>query len=236
MKKILIYVFVILLLNACNTGNKIKVEYAGALKTIMHEGDVSAKINLMSIKDIPHLFAIGAVENLKGEIIILDGNPFISSVKDGNISITESFDVKAALLVYTSVENWKEITIPEKVKSGKELESFLLQSAVKSEIDINSPFPFLIKGKIQSVGWHIIDWEESDSVHTHEKHKNSGLRGDITDQEITILGFYSNKHTGIFTHKTSNIHMHIVNRSEDIAGHLDQFQPGDNILLLPKKD
>jgi acetolactate decarboxylase len=236
MQKFLIYIFVALFLITCNTENKINVEYAGALKTIMHEGDVSAKINLMSIKDIPHLFAIGAVENLKGEIIILDGKPFILSVKDGNISISESFDVKASLLVYTSVENWEEITIPGKVKSGEELESFLLQSAVKSGIDINSPFPFLIKGKIQSAGWHVIDWEEGDSVHTHEKHKNSGLQGDITDQEITILGFYSDKHTGIFTHKNSNIHMHLVNRSEDIAGHLDQFQPGDNILLLPKKD
>ena len=56
----------------------VEVNNSGALRTIM-SGDVSSAISLDSLQSKEHLFALGAMENLKGEIQIFDGNPSNSS-------------------------------------------------------------------------------------------------------------------------------------------------------------
>ena len=53
------------------------VEFYGALRNMMHKGDISAKYDLRNLKKTTHLYALGALENLKGEIMILDSTPFI---------------------------------------------------------------------------------------------------------------------------------------------------------------
>ena len=53
-----------------------KVEYKGALKNMMHKGDISAKADLKEIENLEHIYALGALENLKGEIQIIDSKPF----------------------------------------------------------------------------------------------------------------------------------------------------------------
>ena len=58
-----------------------KVEYAGALMNVMHKGDISAKDDLRDLSSQKHLFALGAVEDLQGEILVLDGKPIISYVE-----------------------------------------------------------------------------------------------------------------------------------------------------------
>ena len=60
--------------------NKFKVEYNGALKNMMHKGDVSAKADLKDFETSEHFYALGALENLKGEIQIFDSKPFNTMV------------------------------------------------------------------------------------------------------------------------------------------------------------
>ena len=76
-----------------------EVLYAGALRSIMHQGDVSVQMDLADLKDRAHLYALGAVEDLKGEILILNGKPWISSVQDSTLSLISSFDKGAALFL-----------------------------------------------------------------------------------------------------------------------------------------
>ena len=72
--KINLAIFVLLLagLFSCSTPSpedtSFEVAFKGALKNIMHKGDLSANISLSELADIDHLYALGAVENLKGEI------------------------------------------------------------------------------------------------------------------------------------------------------------------------
>ena len=88
-----------------------EVLYAGALRSIMHQGDVSVQMDLADLKDRAHLYALGAVEDLKGEILILNGKPWISSVQDSTLSLISSFDKGAALLVWTEVDQWKDLSL-----------------------------------------------------------------------------------------------------------------------------
>ncbi len=213
------------------TDDNFKVEYKGALKNIMHKGDISAQANLTDFEDTEYFYALGAVENLKGEILLLDSKPFISSVQDQKLTISNSFNHKATLLVYASCDKWTSSAIPDHISTYEDLEKHIEQTAKDNGINTDEPFPFLLNGQAKSFDWHVIDWKDGDTEHSHEKHINSGLHGTLTDQEVEILGFYSNSHHTIFTHHTTNMHLHIKTTDHKIAGHLDGLTLGQGMTL-----
>ena len=233
------FLILFILITSCNPKStpSFKVDYKGALKNMMHKGDLSAKISLSEINEINYLYALGAVENLKGEILILDGIPSVSYV-EGNDSlkkmmIDNSFEKNACLLVIASVEEWESIYIPNTIITYEDFEVFVEETALKKGINTDKPFPFMIEGIAKSFDWHIIDWPEDDTEHSHEKHIHSGLYGTLENQEVEMLGFYSNKHHAIFTHHTTNMHIHV--KSEKVIGHIDDMTLGiDMMLKIPK--
>ena len=226
-------------MTSCSVSNdiEVKVHHYGALKNMMHKGDLSSKVTLDELKDINHLYALGAVENLKGEVLVLDGIPSISYVK-GNDSlktmmIDSSFEKNACLLVIASVEEWKSINIPNTVVTYDDFEIFVEEIAAENGVNTDEPFPFMIEGVAKSFDWHVIDWPEGDTEHSHDKHIHSGLYGTHENQAVAMLGFYSNKHHAIFTHHTTNMHVHV--KSDRATGHADGFVLGENMMLkLPK--
>ena len=226
-------------MNSCSVSNdkQVEVHHFGALKNMMHKGDLSAKVTLDELKEMNHLFALGAVENLKGEVLILDGIPSVSYVKGNDSSKTmmldDSFEKNACLLVLASVEEWESINIPNTVVTYEEFEGYVAETAAEKGIDIEKPFPFMIEGLAKSFDWHIIDWPEDDTEHSHEKHIHSGLYGTLENQQVEMLGFYSNKHHAIFTHHTTNMHIHV--KSKKVIGHIDDMTLGiDMMLKIPK--
>jgi acetolactate decarboxylase len=177
---------------SCKSQNNdgFEVEYEGALKNIMHKGDLSAKADLAEFDDTEHLYGLGALENLKGEILILDGEAIISTVENGKLKIDNSFDYKASLFVYSSINTWRTFEIPDSITSKEDLEVYVEITAKENGINTDEPFPFLLEGNGSVVDWHVINWPEGDTIHTHEKHINSGLNGTLNNQDLEILGFY----------------------------------------------
>ena len=211
----------------------IEVKHAGALKNFMHKGDISAKVDLRDLEITENLYALGALESLKGEIMILNSQPLISRVKNDKVEITDSFQNKAALLVYATVKDWKSHELPS-LSDQKELEEFIAKTANEAGMDMGKPFPFILEGKPESLRWHVIDWPEGDTVHTHKKHIESGLNGTLIKPQVEILGFYSNKHHAVFTHHTTNMHLHFKTDDGKLAGHIDGINPGGDLnLKLP---
>jgi len=208
-----------------------EVEYKGALKNIMHKGDLSAKTALSKFESIENLYALGAIENLKGEIQIFNGEVYNSYVENGEIQFDSTYSKKATLFVYARVENWLTLAIPKEVRSEKELENYLEKVASENNIDTKQAFPFLIEGKADELTWHVIDWKDGDTEHSHEKHISSGLNGTIKNQGVELLGFYSDSHHAIFTHHTTNMHIHMKLNNGEVAGHLDKFRLGANMTL-----
>ncbi len=221
----------IILIFSCMRNNQGQVVHFGALKNFMHKGDISAKADLKKLESISNLYAIGAVEKLKGEILILNGRPFTTTVQNGKLINDNTFNHKASLLVYAPVTAWSSYIIPDSVMTLNQLELFIEKVSLKEGRSVNNPFPFLIEGKISSANWHVIDWDETDTVHTHEKHKNSGLSGIIQDKMVTLLGFYSRHHKTIFTHHSTYMHIHILTEDEQISGHLDDAVLSAGMIL-----
>ncbi len=238
--KYLMFALVVISIVACATVNKettdkktgkFKVEYMGALKNMMHKGDITAKADLKDLENSVHLYALGALENLKGEVQIFDSEPFNTMVIDSSLSFDNSFDKKATLLVFASVNQWKSINIPHNVVTYEQLAHYISQSAQENQIQINEPFPFLIEGTTMSFDWHVINWEDGDTEHSHDKHINSGLNGTIENTQVEMLGFYSNSHHAIFTHHTTNMHIHVKTADNKIAGHVDNLTLGQGMIL-----
>jgi len=212
-----------------------RVAYKGALKNMMHKGDISGKVDLYDFQQEKHFYALGAIENLKGEIQIFDSKPINTFVDQENLTVDNSFNKKATLLVYTWVKEWNSITIPDDIQTVEQLEKFIELTAYENQINIDKPFPFLIEGKVDSVDWHVIDWENGDTEHSLKKHKSSGLHGNEKNVNVEIIGFFSKSHQTIFTHHSSNVHIHMKTVDNKIAGHVDELTLGKGILLkLPK--
>ena len=230
-RQIILYLLFLQLFSCVTSNNEYKVAYKGALKDIMHKGDISAKINLSFFEEKNHFYALGAIEDLKGEIQIFNSKPFNTIVIDNTLTFDYSFKNKATLLVYASVEKWNKIIIPENISTYTKFEEYIENTARINHINTDEPFPFLIEGTAQSFNWHVIDWKDDDMHHTHEKHKTSGLYGTINNSQVEMLGFYSNAHHTIFTHHTTNMHIHVKTADGEVAGHVDDMILGKEMIL-----
>jgi len=231
MKYLIILLIAITIVSCEKETNKFKVEYKGALKNMMQRGDISAKVDLVTFESVKNFYALGAIENLKGEIQIFNSKSFNTVVIDSALTLDNSFNKKATLLVYASVRKWKSIEIPNDVVTYKQLESYIEKTAERNQIKTDEPFPFLIEGTPKSFDWHVINWKDGDLEHTHKKHINSGLHGTINNIPIEMLGFFSDSHHAIFTHHTTNMHIHVKTEDHKIAGHVDGLTLGKGMIL-----
>jgi hypothetical protein len=238
MKKVTILSIIgVLLFSACKNNPAAmsnEVRYFGALHDIM-QGNVGATITLKELEQLPNLYALGAFENLKGEVQIFNSEVVNSRKTPEMVKIDNTFSGSATLLVYAQVEEWQTISVPKMVRSKGQFEIFVYQEAEKAGIDVSKPFPFLLEGNISKLNWHIVDWNPNSTANTPQGHMESGLNGVLANGSVEILGFYSKEHQGVFTHKGSKTHMHFRTNSAKLAGHVDNFFMGYNMnLKLPK--
>jgi len=233
-----ILALIILTLQGCKQETTDSVEgivHVGALKEIM-SGDLDSNINLDELREVPNLYALGAIAGLKGEIQIINSKPYNSRVTTENFTIDTDFNASAALLVYTQVPEWHEFSIPKAILTLKQFEDFLEYTAVKAGVDTSQPFPFMIEGYVRKIDWHIVNWDENNASHSRESHLASGLNGIMVEEDVEILGFYSKDHKGIYTHHDANWHMHFNAKDQNLAGHLDDLLLGEYMTLkLPKQ-
>ncbi len=205
-----------------------EVHVAGALRTIMAH-QLRAQISMADVPDIRGVYGLGAAENLEGELVILDGTVYWSRVAGQQVVTETSRDKDAALLVYSVVPEWQTIQIPDNIMNMAQLETWI------NAMNVSVPFPFRLTGQPESVSWHVIDWDPSDPVHTHAKHRNAGMHGTTEPPENTdMIGFYSRNHKGIFTHHSTNLHLHAL--LEGNAVHVDALNLTPTMTLFVPAD
>lgn len=210
------------------------VQVRGALSKIMRENDFSAHVRLDTL-DRKNLYALGPIADLKGEIAILDGRMLISAKNtEGGISTDTTAQHAAAMLVFSRVAVWDTLRMSEKVDGMAQLQTLIEKAAHQQGRQLDKPFPFLIKTRTKSLNWHIIDWQKG-TAHTMDNHQQFALKQTFQDAELTLLGFYSDHHHSIFTHHTTNMHIHVVSGKPSLAAHVDNLEiEGKLLVLLPK--
>lgn len=211
-----------------------EVHHIGEMRNVMRNGDLSARIDLFQMSKLKNLYALGPMEGLRGEITIWNSKPYLARIDHDKIVMSQNYQGKACFLVYACVEDWQEIRVPQDITEEKLFEEWLKKAATTHGVNINRPFPFLIKDTSKKVQYHVVN-KSDDGPHSPAKHEMIKKKFTLEDVGVKILGFYSDRHHGIFTHHDSNIHMHVITIDEKQSGHLESIQFGkDTRLYLPK--
>lgn len=208
------------------------------------------------------LYGVGPVDQLKGEVTIYNGVPYISKIDRGRKPIVkESWNEKAIFLVYGFSKNWQRIEIEKDLIGLKEIELYVKEKASKSGLDINKPFPFRIEGQSSKMVYHIIyltqdDWNNSGS-HAHMKHhhgkrhhqnhkdkskhkkshnhQKAKKKFNLKDFSLNIVGFWSSADgEGVYTHPGKRTHLNFVSEDKNHSGHVDDIKLNkDSVLFIP---
>ncbi len=216
-----------------------KVFYAGAMMKV-RQGDLSAAVMLDTLPQ-ENLFAIGPVENLRGEILVWDGKPFKAAMMDDKKQPyveKAPAGLKAIFLVYANVPAWDTIEIKEPVASMQALETIIGKMAHAHGTDTSQAFPFLLYGKVAKGLGHIQFLDTTITKITPTVGDDAKVLLPFENQKAQFVGFYSHHHKRVFTHHDTFIHIHYRLYTKYHAGHLDEvaFVAGETIrLLLPKK-
>jgi len=234
---ILINSIIILLITSCNTNTKPTkndIKIIGEMKNVMWKGELAGTINLDTIKNKNGLYGLGPVEYLTGELLIIDGKSYVSTVtSDSTMEVDETYQVKAPFFVYANQADWNIEDLPSDIKTIKELEEFI----DKKTLDFKRPFVFKLKGQVDSAGIHIQNLPKGTKVSSPEEAHQGQTNYLLKNSDVEIVGFFSTEHKGIFTHHDSNVHMHLITVDRKKMGHLDNvfFGNGSIKLYLPKK-
>jgi len=209
-----------------------EVKWVGALRDVMHAGDLRGKANLLAFRPMADLYAVGPLEELKGEVTVVSGVAYQARVDDGKCAVRESWDAKACFLVYARVPAWKAVSVDPPVRTVAELEERLPALAKAAGLDPGKPFPFRIRGEAESVAYHLVD-KRDDTPHDPAEHDRIKVHLTLEGQRVQMIGFRSTAHTGVFIPKDRTTHVHVVTEDRRTSGHVDDFAMREMVLELP---
>ena len=212
--------------------NNHRVNVLGEMRKVMWEGELDGVINLDTIRTKENVYGLGPVECLTGEILIIDWVSYVSTVtSDSTMKVDESYSVKAPFFAYDHIEAWKDHTLPDSIRTIKQLESYL--DVVTRQL--SRPFMFKITGMAETATIHIVNLPAGSTVSSPSEAHQGQIDYELVNEQMEIVGFFSKEHKAIFTHHDSYVHMHLITKNREKMGHLDEilFKVGSLTLYLP---
>jgi acetolactate decarboxylase len=216
-------------------GSGYDLRFIGAQRDTIMNGKLAAAIDLRSLASTPHLYGIGPIEQLRGEVTIIDGRPSLSRVgREGTILVTESFETGCPFLVWAEVPAWRTVPIPPEVHSFADLEALVPRTAAAIGHD-QRPLPFLIHGREDLIEFHILN-RIGDEPYRPDQIKKIQTPFELLRAEAIVVGFYSSSHRGVFTAMDSAIHIHFQTPDNSSSGHIQMLEIGPGAMLsLPQR-
>lgn len=222
---------IFLLLPGFSFSQNSEVRFSGSMRNTMRMGKIQRTISLDTISNKSGLCGIGPLENLQGEIMMLDGESYVSRVNGkAGMEVKPTFDAGAPFFVYANAEHWKEYGLPKFVSDLSSLEKFLSEKTEGQQ----KPFVFKLSGKVVHSGIHVVNLPEGRTVSSPEEAHEGMVHFEIENENCDIIGFFSTKHQGVFTHHDTFMHLHLINSDRNKMGHVETltFQPGMMVLYL----
>jgi alpha-acetolactate decarboxylase len=215
----------------------VQVETFGSLRDIIHAGRLEGRAALSAALSRPHAYALGALARLDGEFVIVDGKVWETRPGERGSLRATAYAARAdsaALMVVSHVTGWHDIPVMRAIPI-QALQETLAARATLLGLPRSGPFPFLIEGPVTGLRWHVADGRLlARGPSSHEAHLKASVHGARDSISVTLVGFYSDHHQGVFTHHDSQVHMHVLLAAEAIAAHVDSVcvSPGA-VLRLP---
>jgi alpha-acetolactate decarboxylase len=208
--------------------------FVGSQRETIMNGKLASELNLRTLAKRHHIYGVGPIEQLRGEVTIIDNRPSLARVAtDGTVKVTQSFDCGVPFFVWAEVPKWHRIPVPAEIRSSDDLAQFVPKAAASVGLDSEKPLPFLVEGHPDQIEFHVLN-RIGDAPEDMESHKKIQIEFELENAEATIVGFHSTKHRGIFTPGDSNIHIHFQTPDNDKSGHIQKLALGRGaILRLP---
>jgi acetolactate decarboxylase len=205
--------------------------FIGAQRETIMNGKLAAALDLKTLADRPHLYGVGPIEQLRGEVTIANNRPALAHMAhDGTVNVTRSFAVGVPFSVWAEVPRCVERPIPAEIRSYDDLERFVPEAAAAAGLDADQPLPFLVAGREDLIEFHILN-RIGEAPHNMEMHKKIQVRFELERVEATIVGFHSTRHRGVFTPGDSNIHIHFQTPDNRQSGHIQALEIGEGARL-----
>ena len=182
------------------------------------------------------LFGLGPYGLMQGELTIVNGRPLVGkSAEDGRLTVIVDPRAKAPFFVYSYVNEWHSNELVVEADNANDIQTAIEMYAIENDVSLDEPFPFRIKGIIDSIEIHVVLPRSSEVPGYIEGKKSQKYQFQNVAGEI--VGFYSQSGQGIYTHKDSYVHLHFIDDGQKIVGHIDdlKIQSKKMNLLLPNQ-
>lgn len=209
------------------------LSYLGSQRQTIMTGDRAAHLDLMTLKGRPHLYGIGPIQGLTGEVTIADSRPSLARVGDDHlVHVTESYEAGVPFLVWAEVAAWQTQELPEDVRTYPELERFVGEAGAKA--GLTQAFPFVMTGRPELIDFHVVS-ATPDTPPGMDAHQKIQIQFELHDRDVTFVGFWSSRHQGVFTPMGTNIHAHFQTLDNKVSGHVQGLKLAQGMRLgLPK--
>ena len=216
------------------SGPGYKIHFIGGMREVIMSGKRDAVLDLRTLKGKPHLYGLGPIEGLTGEVTIVDSRSMLAHVgTDHQVHVTESYAVGVPFFIWTEVPTWQTFEIPATVVTFSELEKFVGEAAIKVSLG-GKAFPFMVTGQPKVIHYHVVD-AKPDTPPGMDAHKAIQIPFELQQTQATLIGFWSTQHQGVFTPMGSNMHVHFQ-ANNSASGHVQDVELAQHgmVLHLPK--
>ncbi|MCA8979502.1 MAG: acetolactate decarboxylase [Planctomycetes bacterium] len=196
----------------------------GELRRVLRGGEVEGRVELEA-ECRPGDFGLGALEGLAGEVLVRDGEAWVSrSAADGTLEPARRAQPgeRATLLVLAQVDEWTEVRLPE-LDGLAALETAVADEARRAGVDTDRPFVFLLDGTVVDLELHVLNgacpFAQPPPPPEHMPH-----RARIQGRTLQLLGIYAQGAEGVLTHHGRASHVHCLSEgATPVVGHVDEL-------------
>ncbi len=162
------------------------VSVVGAMKNVMWKGQLGRTIDLDTISNREHLYGLGPAEYLSGELLIIDGRSYKSTVDtDTTMKIEETFKAGAPFFVYGNVDRWTEHDVPDSVRTLPQFEGYLDRMTTNA----TRPFAFRLTGTVEAATIHIVNLPPGATVSSPDDSHRGRRIYTLRNEPSEIVGF-----------------------------------------------
>lgn len=194
----------------------------GELRAVLKEGETQGRVELARAAE-PGTYGLGAVEGLRGEVLVLDGEVWVSRAASPEAVGPAGPPLEgeqATLLAVAQVESWSESALPAAANIAL-LERQVLGAVESADLDRSAPVPFIIEGTAVELELHVLNGAcpFADPPPAAER---APYRAALGHTEVTLVGLYAEGAAGVLTHHGSSLHVHVLTGGPaSVVGHVD---------------
>ena len=214
----------------------------GSMHEVMGEHHSEGRVQLAELAAKPHLYAVAALEGLKGEITFFDSDATVTDVtSDNKLASPAGKDLKATLLVGAYVPSWHEHSLTTET-SPADFDKTVRAEASNSGLDVSTPFVFTAEGEFKDVRVHVLNG----ACPMHAKMQGAELpKGQQPYESMyatiqgRLVGIYAENAVGTLTHAGASTHVHLIYKDpssgQTVTAHVEQMGMSQGaVLKLPQ--